>query len=349
MFTVVLSTGASLNNTIANSYLMGEDVSLSLDRPRRISHLVQVTARVPNARVVEVWHRHAATVLFPAKEHPVRLMGIPAGSTIFGPNVVQGRNLRPGDGRALLFTLRLAEEEGIEVGDRVVLDVDGQESKWRVVGLYLSVDDVSDTFYVPLEVLGRESGAFGKGNSVKVLAETGGAEAEERLIQALKDALAAQHIEGVDAWGRSEQLAESQVSFSILTSVLLAMVVLTAIVGGIGLASTMAMNVVERRREIGVLRAVGAPSQTIVRMVVTEGVLIGVLSWLLAVPLSLPGARLFSDQIGRIVLNMPLDFLYAAGGMALWLGIVVLLSAVASLSPALRAGRMSVREALAYE
>ena len=60
-------------------------------------------------------------------------------------------------------------------------------------------------------------------------------------------------------------------------------------------------------------------------------------------------ARLFSDQIGQVLLNMPLDFLYAAGGMALWLGIVVVLSVLASLSPALRAGRMSVRETLAYE
>ena len=230
-----------------------------------------------------------------------------------------------------------------------MLDIDGQESEWRVVGLYLSVDDVSDTFYLPLDALGRESGAYGRGGTVKVLSETDGAAAEQRLIQALTDALATQHIEVVDAWGRSEQLAESQVSFGILTSVLLAMVVLTAVVGGIGLASTMAMNVVERRREIGVLRAIGAPFRVVVRLVVAEGVLIGFLSWLLAVPLSLLGARLFSDQIGQIVLNMPLDFLYAAGGMVLWLGIVVVLSALASLSPALRAGRMSVREALAYE
>ena len=109
------------------------------------------------------------------------------------------------------------------------------------------------------------------------------------------------------------------------------------------------MNVVERTREIGVMRAIGACSRTIVGMFVAEGVLIGGLSWLLAVPLSVPGARLFSDLIGEVVLAMPLDFVYSAGGMVLWLLIVVVLSALASLWPALRAAQLSIREALAYE
>jgi putative ABC transport system permease protein len=350
MFTVVLSAGASLDNTIASSFSPGEDVAVELDRPHRIAHAVDIAQGVPGVRAAEVWHRQGAVWVLPGgREHALGLVGVPPDSAILNLNVVRGRSLRPGDDRALLFALRLADEEGIEVGDRVVLDIDGRKSTWGVVGLYLSVDDVSETLYLPLDALGRESGAWGRGAQVKVLAEANDAASQQQLIGALEDAFSTQHVEVVDAWSRSEQLADSQVSFGVLTSVLLAMVVLTAVVGGIGLASTMAMNVVERTREIGVLRAIGAPFQTIVWMVVTEGVLVGALSWLLAVPLSLPGARLFSDQIGRIILNMPLDRVYSAGGTALWLGIVVVLSALASLSPALRAGRISVREALAYE
>jgi len=82
---------------------------------------------------------------------------------------------------------------------------------------------------------------------------------------------------------------------------------------------------------------------------VVEGVFVGGLSWLLAVPLSIPGARLFSDVIGDAIVEMPLDFHYSASGMLLWLLIVVLLSALASLWPALRAAQVSVRESLAYE
>jgi putative ABC transport system permease protein len=130
---------------------------------------------------------------------------------------------------------------------------------------------------------------------------------------------------------------------------MLVMAVLAAVVGSIGLMSTMSINVVERGREIGVMRATGARSSTIAGIFVAEGVLVGVLSWLLAVPLSYPGARFFSNMVGQTVFEVPLDFSYPISGMLLWLAIVVVLSALASMWPALNATRVSVREALAYE
>ena len=75
----------------------------------------------------------------------------------------------------------------------------------------------------------------------------------------------------------------------------------------------------------------------------------GVISWIPAVPLSIPGARTFSDMVGEIVLDMPLDFVYSTQGMMLWLLIVTVLSALASLWPALKATQVSVRDALSYE
>ena len=125
--------------------------------------------------------------------------------------------------------------------------------------------------------------------------------------------------------------------------------VLAAIVGGVGLMTTMSINVVERGREIGVMRAIGATSASILGVFIVEGVLVGVLSWLLAMPLSYPGARAFSGVIGKTLFELPLDFQYSVGGGVLWLVVVVVLSALASLWPALNATRVSVREALAYE
>ena len=248
-----------------------------------------------------------------------------------------------------MVTFRLAEEERVQIGDEVTLNIRGKESEWTVVGSYLSVDSTSDNFFVLLDVLGRESGPFGRGERVKVLSENDDLASQKQLIQALTAALASQHMEVVDSWSSNEQLEESQAPFGLLISLLLTMVILTAVVGSIGLVSTMSINVVERRREIGVMRAIGATSPAIVGIFVAEGVLVGVLSWTLAVPLSYPGARLFSDLIGEVMLEMPLEFVYSAGGMALWLLVVLVLSALASLWPALGATKVSVREALAYE
>jgi putative ABC transport system permease protein len=358
MFTVVLSTGESLDNTIATSFSLGEDVAIKLDRPRRIDHVIDVAKAVSGVVDAEVWHNHPATLSLPAssegsqandEEHAVTLIGVPPDSAIFAPHIVSGRGLRPGDENALIFTLRLAEEQGVRVGDEITLNIRDAESQWTVVGLYLSVNDVSDEFFVPLDVLGQETGTYGRGRRIKLLSEADDIDSQQRLIQTLKDGFAAQHVEVVDAWSSSEQLRESQASFGLLTSLLLAMVVLTAIVGAIGLTNTMAINAVERTWEVGVMRAIGASSPTIVGMFVAEGVLVGALSWILALPLSYPGARVFSDLIGQVILDMPLQFVYSAGGMVLWLVIVVTLSALASLWPALQAARVSVRQALAYE
>ena len=134
-----------------------------------------------------------------------------------------------------------------------------------------------------------------------------------------------------------------------MTYLMLAMAILAAVVGSIGLMSTMSINVVERGREIGVMRATGAGSLTIAGIFVVEGVLLGILSWALAAPLSYPGARAFSDVIGVTLMRFPLDFSYSVFALLLWLTIVIVLSALASLWPALGATRISVRESLAYE
>jgi putative ABC transport system permease protein len=147
----------------------------------------------------------------------------------------------------------------------------------------------------------------------------------------------------------SEVREQNLSTFDVITKLMLAMAVLAAVVGSAGLMSTMSINVVERAREIGMMRAIGATSLAIVAIFVVEGVLIGALSWLLAVPLSYPGARLFSDMVGATLMELPLDFSYSTAGLAIWLVIVVVLSALASLWPALRATRVSVQESLAYE
>jgi len=268
---------------------------------------------------------------------------------MFSPRVVSGRSLLAGDTHAVLVNHRLAAQESIRVGNVLTLNIDGEESEWVVVGSYLSVNSLADEFFVPFDALARETGTRGQGSEVMIRAQAGDIESHQQLITALTRAFAARRIEVKDSWSASQQWQETTSAFAVLIYLLLIMSVLTATVGGIGLMSTMSINVVERTREIGVMRAIGATSLAIVGVFVMEGLFVGVLSWLLAIPLSIPGARLFGEVIGQAILELPLDFAYSTGGLAAWLLIVVVISALASLLPALRAAGVSVREALAYE
>jgi len=137
--------------------------------------------------------------------------------------------------------------------------------------------------------------------------------------------------------------------FAILVVFLAIMAVLLAVVGGLGLMGTMSINVLERSREIGVMRAIGASNGAMLQIFLVEGLLIGTLSWVLGALLSLPISKLLSDVIGNAFMRAPLSFTFSANGALEWLALVAVLSTLASFLPAWRAMRLSVRQVLAYE
>jgi putative ABC transport system permease protein len=125
--------------------------------------------------------------------------------------------------------------------------------------------------------------------------------------------------------------------------------VLTAIVGAMGLTGTMSMNVLERTREIGIMRAIGADDRAVMRTVIAEGIFIGTISFGLGIFLSIPFTYLLSTIVSLAVFQTPIDVIFTYTGYAIWLGLVLALSALASLLPARNAARLTIREVLAYE
>jgi putative ABC transport system permease protein len=124
--------------------------------------------------------------------------------------------------------------------------------------------------------------------------------------------------------------------------------VVIAGVGGLGLMTTMSLNVLERRREMGVLRAIGATPTAILLIVVVEGAVIGALSWAVAAAAAWPVSR----AIGNLMtgaFKVGLDFSFEPMGLAVWAAASLFLGAVASFLPAWRASRRPVRESLGYE
>jgi putative ABC transport system permease protein len=96
------------------------------------------------------------------------------------------------------------------------------------------------------------------------------------------------------------------------------------------------------------MRAVGASSADVAFIFVGEGLLLGVISWATAVPISLLAGQYFVGALGNVI-NFPAVYHYSPSGLWIWLGVVFTLSLLASWLPARRATRISVRESLAYE
>jgi putative ABC transport system permease protein len=124
---------------------------------------------------------------------------------------------------------------------------------------------------------------------------------------------------------------------------------LMILVAGMGLASTMGIAVLERRREIGVLRAIGAPHAAILRLIVVEALAIAGLGFVLSVPLSLPMSLILGEAFGRIMFELPVHWLPDAAGVWRWFGVSLMVGLLASALPALRALRVPAATALRYE
>jgi putative ABC transport system permease protein len=124
---------------------------------------------------------------------------------------------------------------------------------------------------------------------------------------------------------------------------------LIAVVGGLGLTSTMSLNVMERTREIGVMRAIGASDVDIQMIVIVEGLVLGLLSWALGVALSIPITYVLDYGVGVSIFQSPLIVMFSWTGSFAWLLGMLVLATLASALPAWRASRLAVRETLVYE
>jgi putative ABC transport system permease protein len=278
--------------------------------------------------------------------------GLPPDSDFIQPTMLSGRWLEENDRNAIVLSSELAKDmPDVRAGDVIVVEINVnnviREYHWDVVGVMLMAWD--EVGFADFNYLSRIRGNPGQAVTMSVSTEQKDGQSQfmqaEAVKQRLKDA-------GIKV-GQSSTIAEFAGSiasqFDFLVMFLMVMAAMSALIGGLGLAGIMSLNVMERTREIGVMRSIGASSRAIGGIVLTEGLLIGILSWALALPLSIPVTLLFNAMIGPMILDQPLVFVFLPVGIIIWLVIVIIVSVVASLLPAYRAIKMSVRETLAYE
>ena len=127
------------------------------------------------------------------------------------------------------------------------------------------------------------------------------------------------------------------------------MALLNGFVGGIGLSGTMSLNVIERMREIGIMRAIGASNVHIFRSVLLEGFFIGTISWFLSIILAIPMTKILCDSLSTALFDAVGLFAFTSKGVIIWLIVVALLSIISSLLPAWNATKLTIREVLSYE
>jgi putative ABC transport system permease protein len=229
----------------------------------------------------------------------------------------------------------------------------GQNVEWEIIGVYQTA--FNDNFgsvpiFAPLDTVYEVTNKHNRGTRLLVQADRHDemylADISNQLQTMFESRNMDVELQGTGTTFEDRQFADSQYAINI--NMLLMLAVIVAIVGGIGLMGALSISVVERTREIGVMRAIGARSRSIMGMFVMEGVLQGLFSWAVAAPLSYFIGYPVAQQLGQTMLDIDLDYSYSYGAVFVWLAVILVIAALAAIVPARNATRISVRESLAY-
>lgn len=361
IFMMVVGVNDATNFTFGNKLagIQNYQVTLSLEESERAQEVESIARRIEGVAEVESW------LLAPASARPatqderevtdarITVFGQPQDTTLYQPEIEEGRWLHPEDTNAAVVSKQVMDEKGWDLGDEITIENEGgRELNVQIVGTLF--DPATNTsIHLPIETVQREWRLTGLANTLWVQTSMTDADTQTAVAESLESALEQSSIKVAPSStfgektiaGITERAGEG---FDIILRLLAVMAIVIALVGGVGLSGILSLSVLERRREIGVMRAIGASSGDVIRLFVGEGVLLGLISWLIALPLSIPIAYGFTTQGLSLALNQQLAYQFTPTGAILWLAIITMLAIVASALPARGAARISVRESLSY-
>jgi putative ABC transport system permease protein len=367
-FLSALNVRSSMVNTLDRLFAARKfDLSVFFATPYELAKIEKAIAATPGIKRAEGWFTTEASLAeqntstvdphssasaagphgAAAEVNRFTVIALPPQTQLLDLDIIEGRNLNAEDTDAIVVNNALAgRDPKLRVGETVVLRMGPAETTWHVVGL------AREAFSPPVAYISQsfiQQRHPGMVNTLRLSLDQSDPESISSVRANLDRNLEQQ---GIRARGSTSK-ADSHFGFDqhmlMIYMFLIVMSMIVGGVGGLGLMTTMSLNVFERRREMGVMRALGATPKIVWLMVVAEGIVIGLLSWTIAALLAWPISKAIGDFIVKVMFRSGLDFTFEPLGLLIWLAVSIGLSGAASFLPAWKASRVTVREALAYE
>jgi putative ABC transport system permease protein len=353
-FISVFNVRASLSSTVDDMIRwFNFDAMLTFDQSYRAEKVQQEALNVPGVAKTDVWLQLPARRVRPdGSESGMMYMFAPhVGDTglIRSPAISAGRWLTPEDDNAVVVPSALFQDEpDLGLGKDIILKIYGKEQSFKIVGTFVG-SNFAAIIYTNYDYLSKVANRVGEADAILVTTQAHDADSVNAGSKALEEHFEHIGLRVSTVTTLPTEKADAEAAFDAIVALLLVMAILLALVGGLGLMGTMSINVLERTREIGVLRAIGAPNRGVAQVFILEGITIGLLSWCMGSLLAIPMSQGLNAAVGVAMMGVPLTYSYSMPGLWLWLVVVLVLSALASFIPARNASRLTVREVLAYE
>ncbi|MBK9925255.1 MAG: FtsX-like permease family protein [Anaerolineales bacterium] len=346
-FMTAMNVGASIDESIKRKFdAMPYDIEIAFSRSYQSGEIEQIINQVNGVERVETWGGVQSFVVLPdgTLGKPLRLTA-PHLDTKLSPKppILKGRWLQSDDQNAIVASDALLELYGIDavIGEKILLDIKGQKTTWQLVGV--SREFMASTAYVPFDYFTQVTKY-----ETSTIVKTTNPDLTSWVTRNLEIQLDSAGFDVFTMWKTEDVRKVMEDHMVLITGILLIMAALFATIGGLGLASTMSLNVLDRTRELGIMRAIGATTQNVLQIILLEGALIGALSWVLAVILSIPYSGMMG-QVFALLLKNPINLTTSITGWSIWFVTIIFIGTIVSALPAWNAAKQPVNEVLAYE
>jgi ABC-type antimicrobial peptide transport system permease subunit len=270
------------------------------------------------------------------------------------------------EGNGIIVSKALADANGYEVGQTLTLATrTGESADYTISGIFelnLPPQAAENMIQIPDQLVGMDMDDLA---ALEGLDLTGGdplpqaylitttlndpsAKQIDKIIDDLNEVMLANGIPS-DAFNFVElvdQISQGFLTFQIILSTVAGLI---AVVGALGLLTTLSMSVYERQKEIGVMRSIGAGSATVATQFLTEGLVVGFIAWLIGLPLAVLIEWLLLT-VTKFDDIFPLVYPWesVSGTVIGFVGMMVI-TTIASLWPSIAASRKTVSDILRYQ
>lgn len=344
----VLGMAAAVSNTSRSAWGdHGEDVKITDQGHRfldaRAARLIRATPGV--ATVEPMFVTDATLAGKDAKIWAVR------PRTMFHHRLAAGRWYTPAEEQArahvAVVERDIARVTGTRLGDLIRVRLASGAADFRVIGISTNQQESGTALFAPLATVhALLPGVPADGNDYWVRTSSHEHAFVDRTTTRIEDTLT-RHGYDVGSEIRYARLADEVASYRTLTTTIAVLGLLIVAISMTGLANALTMSVLERTREIGILRSIGARARDIRRIFCAETLTLALTGWLIGVPLGYLLDRVLVLLV-RNVVNVEIAFAFPVGNLLLALVGTVLLALVVTLVPIRRAVRYRPGEALRY-
>lgn len=272
-------------------------------------------------------------------------------ATMFHYRIATGRWYTPAEehdeARVVVVERAIARVAGIRLGDTITVETASGRVSFRVVGISTNQQENGTALFVPLTTMhALMTGMPADDNDYWVRTTSHRHALIDSTTTRLEDTLTA-HGYPVNSEIKYVRLANEVASGRTLTTTFAVVGFLIVAISMAGLASALTTSVMERTREIGILRSIGARSRDIRRIFATETIALAITGWIIAIPV---GYLLdhFLVWMVEAVANVDVPFMFPLANLALAVAGTIVLALVVALAPIRRAALYRPGDALRY-